>query len=98
MGLADPEADLILAAAFVLDVLALELVPGISLYVRSIFSISPHAFSLWMDLRGGSPVWRIEGRRASMAPTACSADILSGVYLDPPSASSIEARIRSEMI
>mmetsp|Transcript_44545 Transcript_44545/g.53904 ORF Transcript_44545/g.53904 Transcript_44545/m.53904 type:complete len:347 (+) Transcript_44545:456-1496(+) len=97
IGLAAPDAALIFVEAFLADAFAFALVPEISLYVFNICSISRHAFSLWMDLRGGSPVCRMEGNSASNAPTAYSADIASGTYLEPPSASSAVASTRSEI-
>merc|ERR1711957_1123182 len=51
-------------------------------------AISLPAFSDCTDLRIGS--------MASMERTQYSADIASGIYLDPPSASSVAARTKSD--
>ena len=59
-------------------------------------AISPHAFSVWIDLRGGSPAWRMAESMLQMAPAEYSADLTSGTYLDPPLASSSAAMTRSD--
>jgi hypothetical protein len=73
-------------------------IPATSAYVMSINDFASSLLALLRTCAVGQRAARIAGSMASTAPMAYSADMASGFYLEPPSASSMAEMTGSEMI